>query len=168
MSRGFRDAGAGAVDHVRGSQTSRRVRPIFLVVPRSLHRDYGSGDLHFITCSCFQRQPLLAFVRYRDLFLKVLEAVRRRCLVVVEAGDMIWDGIGGFVMFKSALFYVQFQAFFAGFFFCAGVTNGIRHPSNTLWIDFSILSVVFLLWSKRYAEKLRRKLPQIGDVKLSD
>jgi len=81
---------------------------------------------------------------------------------------MIWDGIGGFVMLKSALFYAQFLAFFAGFFFCAGVTNGIRHPSNTLWIDFSILSVVFLLWSKRYAEKLRRRVPQISDVKLSD
>jgi hypothetical protein len=71
-------------------------------------------------------------------------------------------------MFKSALFYVQFLAFFAGFFLCAGVTNGIRHPSNTLWIDFSILSIVFLLWSKQYVEKVRRKLPQISDVKLSD
>ena len=71
-------------------------------------------------------------------------------------------------MFKSALFQVQFRAFFAGFFLSAGVTNVIRHPSNTLCIDFSILSVVFLLRSKRYAEKLTRKVPQISDVKLSD
>jgi hypothetical protein len=71
-------------------------------------------------------------------------------------------------MFKSALFSTQFMAFFAGFFLCAGVSNGIRHPSSTLWIDFSILSIVFLLWSKRYAEKLRRKLPQPSDVKFSD
>ena len=52
-------------------------------VPRFLHRYYGSGDLHFITCSCFQRQPFLAAVRHRDLFLKVLEAVRHRYRVVV-------------------------------------------------------------------------------------
>jgi hypothetical protein len=71
-------------------------------------------------------------------------------------------------MLKSALFYAQILAFFAGFFLCAGVTNGIRHPSSTLWIDFSILSVVFLLWSKRYAAKLKRKLPQIRNVNLSD
>ena len=52
-------------------------------MPRSLHRYYGAGDLHFITCSCFQRQPFLASARYRDLFLTVLEAVRRRYRVVV-------------------------------------------------------------------------------------
>ena len=71
-------------------------------------------------------------------------------------------------MFKSVLFQAQFFAFFAGFFLCPGVSNCIRHPSSTLWIDFSILSIVFLLWSKRYVERLRRKLPQIGDVRLSD
>jgi len=71
-------------------------------------------------------------------------------------------------MFKSVLFHVQLLAFFAGFFLCAGVSNGIRHPSNTLWIDFSILSFVFLLWSKRCVERLRRKLPQVSDVKISE
>jgi len=71
-------------------------------------------------------------------------------------------------MFKSALFYAQLLAFFAGFFLCAAVTNCFRHPSSSLWIDFSILSIVFLLWSRRYSEKLRRKLPQISDVKPSD
>jgi len=76
--------------------------------------------------------------------------------------------IGGFGMFKSALFYAQFLAFFAGFFLCAGISNCIRHPSSTLWIDFSILSIVFLLWSLRYAGKLRRKLPQISDIKHFD
>jgi hypothetical protein len=71
-------------------------------------------------------------------------------------------------MFKSALFHAQSFAFFAGFFLCAGVSNGIRRPSEFLWIGFSILSIVFLLWSKRYVEKLKRKLPQISDVKFSD
>ncbi len=52
-------------------------------MPRSLHRYYGAGDLHFITCSCFERQPFLASARYRDLFLTVLEAEHRRYRVVV-------------------------------------------------------------------------------------
>ena len=52
-------------------------------MPRSLHRYYGSGDFHFITCSCYERQPFLGTIRQRDLFLKVLEQVRGRYRVVV-------------------------------------------------------------------------------------
>jgi putative transposase len=46
-------------------------------------RYYGAGDLHFITCSCYQRQPLLGTPRRRDLFLTVLERGRRRYQFVV-------------------------------------------------------------------------------------
>jgi putative transposase len=46
-------------------------------------RFYGAGDLHFITCSCYRRQPLLGTPRRRDLFLTVLERVRRRYQFVV-------------------------------------------------------------------------------------
>src|SRR5208283_2199992 len=46
-------------------------------------RFYGAGDLHFITCSCYRRQPLLGTTRRRDLFLTVLEQVRRRYRFVV-------------------------------------------------------------------------------------
>jgi len=52
-------------------------------VPRRLKRFYGSGDLHFITCSCYQRRPLLDTPERRDLFLIVLEDVRRRYELVV-------------------------------------------------------------------------------------
>jgi len=69
---------------------------------------------------------------------------------------------------KSELLYVQFLAFFAGYFLCAGISNGIRHPSSTLWIDFAILSIVFLLWSFRSAEKLKRKLPPGTDERHPD
>jgi putative transposase len=37
-----------------------------------LKRYYGAGDLHFITCSCYRRQPLLEMAKRRDLFLTVL------------------------------------------------------------------------------------------------
>jgi hypothetical protein len=40
---------------------------------RNLKRYYGAGDLHFITCSCYRRQPLLGTARRRDLLLTVLE-----------------------------------------------------------------------------------------------
>ena len=46
-------------------------------------RYYGAGDLHFITCSCYRRQPLLGTPRRRDLLLTVLEQVRRRYSFVV-------------------------------------------------------------------------------------
>jgi putative transposase len=43
-----------------------------------LERRYGQHHLHFITCSCYQRRPLLATPRNRDAFLKVLDEVRTR------------------------------------------------------------------------------------------
>src|SRR5581483_5322117 len=43
-----------------------------------LHRYYGSGYLHFITTSCYQRRPLLASRKSRDLFLQILEQVRKQ------------------------------------------------------------------------------------------
>ena len=47
-------------------------------MPNRLHRYYGAGYSHFITTSCYQRAPLLGSPTDRDLFLRVLEQVRRR------------------------------------------------------------------------------------------
>ena len=52
-------------------------------MPRSLHRFYGAGDLHFLTFSCYQRRPFLGSAPRRDLFLQVLETMRRRYRFVV-------------------------------------------------------------------------------------
>jgi putative transposase len=52
-------------------------------MPTGLHRCYGSGYLHFITSSCYRRLPFLARPENRDLFLEVLELVRRRYRFVV-------------------------------------------------------------------------------------
>lgn len=52
-------------------------------VPNRLHRYYGAGYLHFITTSCYQRRPVLDSRRSRDLFLQVLERVRRRYRFVI-------------------------------------------------------------------------------------
>ncbi len=50
---------------------------------RHPQRYYGNGDLHFITCTCYRRQPWLGTPRRRNLFLTVLEDVRRRYQFVV-------------------------------------------------------------------------------------
>ena len=47
-------------------------------MPNRLRRYYGAGYSHFITTSCYQRMPLLGNARNRDLFVQVLEQVRRR------------------------------------------------------------------------------------------
>jgi putative transposase len=52
-------------------------------MPANLHRYYGSGYLHFITTSCYQRRALLGTPQNRDLFLEVMERVRRRHRFVV-------------------------------------------------------------------------------------
>lgn len=52
--------------------------PTIHFVPNRLRRFYGAGYLHFITFSCYQRRSLLNTNSRRDLFLKILEQVRRR------------------------------------------------------------------------------------------
>ena len=51
---------------------------------KGLHRYYGTADLHFITCSCYRRQPQLGTAKRRDLFLKILEETRRKYRFVVH------------------------------------------------------------------------------------
>ena len=46
-------------------------------MPRGLIRIYGGGNLHFITTSCYRREPLLGSARARDVFLQIFEQVRR-------------------------------------------------------------------------------------------
>jgi transposase IS200 family protein len=48
-----------------------------------LHRYYGAGYLHYITTSCYHRRAWLAAEANRDLFVEVLEQVRRRYHFVV-------------------------------------------------------------------------------------
>ena len=52
-------------------------------MPQGLRRFYGAHDLHFITCSCYRRQPVLSIPSRRDLFLEILEQVRQGYRFVV-------------------------------------------------------------------------------------
>src|SRR5690242_21813264 len=52
-------------------------------VPSHLNRYYGAGDLHFITCSGYHRQPLLGSPGRRDLVLTALENVRQKYSFVI-------------------------------------------------------------------------------------
>jgi len=52
-------------------------------VPKNLKRFYHNGDLHFITCSCYQRHRWLNSTWRRDLFLHILEQTRVRYHFVV-------------------------------------------------------------------------------------
>ena len=47
-------------------------------MPKGLHRWYGGGDLHYITCSCYQRKAFLGSAARRDLFLRIFEQARQR------------------------------------------------------------------------------------------
>jgi putative transposase len=43
-------------------------------MPRRLHRDYGSGHLHFVTWSCYHQRPFLGTIAKRNLLLKILDS----------------------------------------------------------------------------------------------
>src|SRR5687767_10143287 len=46
-------------------------------MPKGLRRIHGGGDFHFITCSCYRRQPWLKSRRRRTIFLQILEQGRK-------------------------------------------------------------------------------------------
>jgi putative transposase len=68
---------------VRAVTAPTSLRHYSVAMRRNFKRYYGAGDLHFFTCSCYRRQPLLGTPRRRDLLLTVLEQVRRRYQFVV-------------------------------------------------------------------------------------
>ena len=54
-------------------------------MPKGLRRYYGTGELHYITCSCYQRKPWLDTAKRRDLFLDIFEEVRQQKPYKLEA-----------------------------------------------------------------------------------
>ena len=52
-------------------------------MPAGLKRYSGHDYLHFLTCSCYHRQPWVASPPCRDLFLQILEEARQRYQFVV-------------------------------------------------------------------------------------
>jgi putative transposase len=53
-------------------------------VTRKLHRYYGGQHLHFITCSCYRREPILGTAERRDRFVNILEEARSKYRFVVH------------------------------------------------------------------------------------
>ena len=47
-------------------------------MPKGLKRYYGQHHLHFITCSCYRRLPLLRSARAKNTFTRILGQVRQR------------------------------------------------------------------------------------------
>jgi putative transposase len=62
-------------------------------MPAGLKRYSGHDYLHFLTCSCYHRQPGLASSRRRDLFLEIFEQVRQRFHFVVVGYVVMPDHI---------------------------------------------------------------------------
>src|SRR5512146_576758 len=82
-ARSFPVFGKGRWTTNLSSSRSQIAVRIILAMNRHLKRYYGYGHLHFITFSCYRRQPLLAQASVRDQFLKILEEVRCRYRFVV-------------------------------------------------------------------------------------
>ena len=62
-----------------------------------------TGDLRFVTTSCYRRQPFLGTPHGRDLFLNVLERMRRRYRFVVLGYVVMREHVHLLVSERSAL-----------------------------------------------------------------
>ena len=60
------------------SRRRRGCATVAQTMRNKLERRYGQRHLHFITCSCYRRRPLLGTARKRDAFLRILNEVRER------------------------------------------------------------------------------------------
>jgi len=114
-------------------------------MPQVLHRFYGAGDLHFITFSCYQREPLLGSEVRRDLFLLILERVRCRYRLVVLAYVVMPEHIHLLLSEpQRATLSTGIQALKIGFVrsLCGSAGNLIprSHKSGEIW---SIRPAVF-------------------------
>jgi putative transposase len=129
-------------------------------MPSNLKRYYGSGDLHFVTTSCYRRQPFLGTPRERDLFLNVLERMRRRYRFVVLGYVVMPEHVHlllsepqrdslSTVLQALKLGYSR-RILYAG---CTPQLRGLSHAPRRLWqarfYDFNV-------WTERKRiEKLR-------------
>ncbi len=77
----FRNGGAPLLRFLQGRV--RCCRYYWVGMPSGLHRTYGAHHLHFITCSCYRRLPLLSAPARRDRLLSILEQTRERYRFVV-------------------------------------------------------------------------------------
>ena len=59
---------------------------LWVVMSPRLQRFYGAHPLHFITCSCFRRRPLLRGARQRDTFLRILDQGAIRVVGTLRLG----------------------------------------------------------------------------------
>ena len=78
-----------------------RVR--FFCMRQPLERRYGTGDLHFITFSCFRRRPYLLKPSARTIFVEILKEIRSRhgfhlfgYVVMPEHVHLLLDEAGAF------------------------------------------------------------------------
>jgi len=122
-------------------------------MPWGLRRYYDTGGLHFITWSCYHRQPLLNTDHRRDLLLNVLESMRLRYQF----------GVAGYVVMPEHVHLIVseplignqstvVQAVKLGFaqrLIGGGRSDAPRHVWQRRFYDFN-------LWSQRKeVEKLR-------------
>jgi REP element-mobilizing transposase RayT len=54
-------------------------------MPKNLKRVTGHNELHFITFCCYQRRPLLASVKSRNVVAEILREVRANTV-------LLWSG----------------------------------------------------------------------------
>jgi putative transposase len=82
-------------------------------MPKNLKRYYGKHDLHFLTCTCYRRMPLLSSARSKGVFAKILGEVRDRYgfLLVgyvvmpnhIHPKDWPWSSYSHYAMGKEGL-----------------------------------------------------------------
>jgi len=103
-------------------------------MPDKLHRSYGGRDLHFLTFSCYHRQPLFSSGPNCDLFLDALERVRRRYRLVVLGYVVMPEHVHLLVTEpQRQTLSTAMQALKLGFVRCLGGTVPMSRKRSETW-----------------------------------
>src|SRR5664280_600676 len=96
---GFSDLGGNSFSHQPSSRTTPG-RCILTPMAERLVRYQQTGDMHFLTFSCYHRLPYLASPQARDLFESALERIRQKYKFVVA----------GYVVMPEPVSYTHLRA----------------------------------------------------------
>lgn len=121
----------GVITDVHPSQTEGHGFLTLSSMPRTLHRTYGSNDLHFLTFSCYHRRPFFCDADLCNLFLEALVRVRRRYRFVVLAYVVMPEHVHLLVSEpQRETLSTVVQALKLSFVRSAGISRGVCAPRS--------------------------------------
>ncbi len=132
-------------------------------MPQDLVRYQQTGDFHFITFSCYHRQPYLGTQQARDCFEQCLESMRQRYKFVISAYVVMPEHVH---LLLSEPAVVPLSTAIKALKLAVGARNQQRPFWQKRYYDFNVRSEHKLIEKRRYIHRnpVHRGLVEAPDL----